>query len=152
VRPLGPVKVEAVAMFTSAITAIATLLSLFSFAYSAPSQACSQPNRSPIDWRPKANDTKVFFIGSDPQNPREIRLSVPPLYNGSNINLPLVLAFHDKDQAPAQLQYNTRFSDHIVNEKKIMVFPKAVNVSTSPLLAKDSLTVVGRLGYMAVEH
>lgn len=115
-------------MSASKITAIATFLSLFSSVYSAPSQACSQPQRSPIDWRPKANDTKIFQIGRDPDNPREIRVSVPPLYNGSEINLPLILAFHDKEQSPAEFEYATRFSDREINENKIVVYPKAVNV------------------------
>jgi hypothetical protein len=115
-------------MSTSKVVALATFFSLLSSAYSAPSQACILPNRSPIDWRPTANETRVFQIGTDPNNPREIRVSVPPLYNGSNVNLPLILAFHDKEQSPAELEYATRFSDREFNKDKILVYPKAINV------------------------
>jgi poly(3-hydroxybutyrate) depolymerase len=116
-------------MSTSQVLALVTFISLFTSAYSAPSQACLLPNRSPIDWRPTANETKVFQIGTDPDHPREIRVSVPPLYNGSNVNLPLILAFHDKEQSPAEFEYATRFSDREFNKDKILVYPKAVNVS-----------------------
>jgi poly(3-hydroxybutyrate) depolymerase len=115
-------------MSASKVIALATILSLLNSVYSAPSQACSLPNRSPIDWRPKANETRVFQIGTDPENPREIRVSVPPLYNEGEVNLPLILAFHDKEQSPAQLEYDTRFSDREINENKILVYPKAINV------------------------
>jgi hypothetical protein len=118
-----------VTMSASKVIALATFISLFNTVYSAPSQACLLPNLSPIDWRPKANETRVFQIGTDPENPREIRVSVPPLYNGSVVNLPLILAFHDKEQSPAELEYDTRFSDREFNKNKILVYPKAINVS-----------------------
>ncbi|QDS71222.1 hypothetical protein FKW77_010416 [Venturia effusa] len=114
-------------MCASKIIALISILALFSPVLSAPSQACRLPNRSPIDWRPKANETRVFQIGTDPENPREIRVSVPPLYNGTGKELPLILAFHDKEQSPAQLEYETRFSDKELNKDKIVVYPRAVN-------------------------
>lgn len=136
-------------MSTSKVIALVTFISLFNSTYSAPSQACATPNRSPIDWRPKANESRTFQIGTDPENPREIRVSVPPLYNGGEVNLPLILAFHDKEQSPAELEYDTRFSDKELNQNKIVVYPRAVNVGlhTIPICA---ITHPAWLGYMAI--
>lgn len=120
-------------MAASKLLVIVSFLSLFDSVFSAPSQACILPNRSPIDWRPKSNETRVFQIGTDPENPREIRVSVPPLYNGTGKELPLILAFHDKEQSPAQLEYETKFSDKNLNRDKIVVYPRAVNVRPQPL-------------------
>ncbi|TID26326.1 GPI mannosyltransferase 4 [Venturia nashicola] len=114
-------------MSASKVFVLVSFLSLLNPVLSASSQACKFPNRSPIDWRPKANETRVFQIGTDPENPREIRVSVPPLYNGTGKELPLILAFHDKEQSPAQLEYETRFSDKELNKDKIVVYPRAVN-------------------------
>ncbi|KAE9993826.1 hypothetical protein EG327_003076 [Venturia inaequalis] len=114
-------------MSASKIITLVSFLSLLNPVLAAPSQACKLPNRSPIDWRPKANETRVFQIGTDPENPREIRVSVPPLYNGTGKELPLILAFHDKEQSPAQFEYETRFGDKELNRDKIVVYPKAVN-------------------------
>lgn len=65
------------------------------------------------------------------------------------MNLPLILAFHDKEQSPAELEYDTRFSDKELNQNKIVVYPRAVNVGlhTIPICA---ITHPAWLGYMAI--
>jgi poly(3-hydroxybutyrate) depolymerase len=92
------------------------------------SQGCTHPDKSPIDWRPKANDSRIFQVGHDPQNPREIRVRIPLNYNGSAVMLPLVLAFHDKDMSTAEMDYQTRLGDPKVNQDFIVVYPNAKNV------------------------
>jgi poly(3-hydroxybutyrate) depolymerase len=114
---------------TFAVTALLfSLLSIFTFTNASLSQACTHPDRSPIDWRPKANDSRIFQVGHDPNNPREIRVHIPPNYNGSNVMLPVILAFHDKDMSTGDMEYESRLSDGVANEEFIVVYPTAKNV------------------------
>ncbi|KAF2429388.1 hypothetical protein EJ08DRAFT_277260 [Tothia fuscella] len=104
-----------------------SFLSLLTLSEAALSQGCTHPHKSPIDWRPKANESRIFSVGHDPKNPREIRVHVPPKYNESAVMLPLLLAFHDKDMSTAEMEYQSRLSDPAANDEFIVVYPTAKN-------------------------
>jgi poly(3-hydroxybutyrate) depolymerase len=127
-----------------AVTSIIfSLLSLFTCTNASLSQACTHPDRSPIEWRPKANDSRIFQVGHDPNNPREIRVHIPPNYNGSNVMLPVILAFHDKDMSTGEMEFESRLSDPEANEEFIVVYPTAKDVRSSEYL----LVLVHNLTY-----
>jgi hypothetical protein len=109
-------------------TLLLALLSLTPFTAATLSQGCTHPEKSPIDWRPKANESRIFRVSSDPTHPREIRVRIPANYNGSDVMLPLVLAYHDKDMSTAEMEYETRLSDPKMNDEFIIVYPTAKNV------------------------
>jgi hypothetical protein len=53
---------------------------------------------------------------------------IPANYNGSDVMLPLILAYHDKDSSTAEMEYQTRLSDPNMNDNFIVVYPTAKNV------------------------
>lgn len=108
---------------------LATLSFASASSYHGPSQACKVPDRSPIEWRPKANDTRVFQVGRHKDRTREIRVSIPPNYNGTQLPPPLIIAFHDKEMGTGDFEYASRLSDREINKDAIVVYPLANNVS-----------------------
>ncbi|KAF2404847.1 hypothetical protein EJ06DRAFT_525419 [Trichodelitschia bisporula] len=104
------------------------ILSLLASAYAAPSHACTKAEDSPIDWRPKANETRVFRVGHDRNSGREIHVTIPPDFGkNSSEPAPLILAFHDKEMLPLELASASHLSDPNINRNAVVVYPLARN-------------------------
>jgi hypothetical protein len=119
------------------------------------SQGCTHPDKSPIDWRPKANDSRIFQVASDPTAQREIRVRIPANYNESNVMLPLILAYHDKEMSTGEMEFQTRLSDPRINDNFIVVYPTAKNVCSSFKYKRAELLCTNEnceIGYMAIRH
>ena len=96
------------------------LRGLFVFADRSP--GCYSHTIKPVDWNATAGDIKLFKV-----NGRQVRVTVPPTFNATK-PAPMIIAFHDKDQAIAHLEYEGAFMDGSVNDDNVMVYPSPENV------------------------
>jgi hypothetical protein len=110
------------------------LFSIFSllrgpFVSADRSPGCYGHTVKPVEWNATAGDIKIFKV-----NGRQVRVTIPPTFNSTN-PAPMMIAFHDKDQAMENLEYEGAFMDGGVNNDIIMVYPSPENVSHGLLVA-----------------
>jgi poly(3-hydroxybutyrate) depolymerase len=100
------------------LSLIAAFLLLVSYTAAAPSSGCKTAKYHPV------RDHYISAIG----NGRRIGMSMPRRYNPRRAT-PLVLAFHDKNQSPEELMWDTLMSNQFVNEEAIIAYPNSIDVS-----------------------
>ncbi|KAF2664241.1 hypothetical protein BT63DRAFT_418367 [Microthyrium microscopicum] len=103
---------------------LSTFLAISSISYltaAQPSQACTGEGVKAVEWAVKPGEVKVFRV-----NDRVVRVTVPEAYTQSK-PAPMIIAFHDREQPPEHLEYETAFGDEKVNPSAIMVYPTAEN-------------------------
>jgi hypothetical protein len=88
------------------------------------SPGCYSHTVKPVEWNATAGDIKIFKV-----NGRQVRVTIPQTFNSTK-PAPMIIAFHDKDQAMERLEYEGAFMDGQVNDDNIMVYPSPENVSS----------------------
>jgi hypothetical protein len=112
---------------SSTITVALIHFALFWAAKAAPTQYCTQPEKSLIDWTPKSGEIRIFHFKE-----REVRVTIPPRYNESNVALPMILAYSDKDMSTEEMMFSTVLSEPSMNDEFIIAYLAGVNVSCFP--------------------
>jgi hypothetical protein len=93
-----------------------------------PSAGCGHVEERAVEWNAKAGDIKTFRV-----NDRNVRVTVPLNYEKGKL-APVIVAFHDKDQSPDKIEYESALRNQKLNSDAIMVYPSADNVcSSSPV-------------------
>ena len=90
-----------------------------------PSAGCGAVEERPVDWIAKGGDVKIFSV-----NGRNVRVTVPLKYNKTS-PAPVIIAFHDKEQSPDYLEYESALGDQKLNPDAIVVYPTAEDVFQS---------------------
>jgi poly(3-hydroxybutyrate) depolymerase len=117
-------------MITKAAIGFAGLLQLLLLApltAADKSPACTEGFPKPVEWSPEGEDTRIFRV-----NDRNVRVVTPKNYK-KNEPSPMIIAFHDKEQAPETFEYDTNLFDPAINEDMIVVYPAAINVKSDQL-------------------
>lgn len=110
------------------------LLPFLQLTLAEKSHGCTRGIPKPVEWDAKAHNMRIFRV-----NDRNVRVVTPKNYHNETAS-PLILAFHDKDQAPEVLEFDGAFSDPEVNPDAIVVYPQAVHVRAHTSLKANELT------------
>jgi len=113
---------EMIARASIGVASLLQLLLLTPWTAADRSPACTEGFPKPVEWDPKGQDMRVFRV-----NDRNVRVTTPKNYKKGEPS-PMIIAFHDKEQAPELFEYETDLFNEKVNEDTIVVYPAAVHV------------------------